>query len=609
MSFDISSAITHMERNKLSGSLGDFFTYFWDVNNSTPLSYNWHVDYLCEVFAETLHGYLDDKRRYKKVLAEQSAYERKHGIGTYDMPSFKRTTKHLLINIPPRSSKSMISSVCFPVWGWTKDKSLNYICVSYNEQLALFLAGQSMRLIRSDKFMSTFGKNIFLGDNTAVGNFSLGRSVNEGKATGRRRSVGLGGTVTGIGGDIIIVDDPIKPMEAGSTSSDKSLESCIEFYNETLISRHDEPAIGVNIVIMQRLHEKDLSGHILDSVNSDTYEHICLPAEIKSTYSVVRPEVLRKKYKDGVLWPNRYPYEHLQMMKSSMGDAYYGQMNQTPVNPEGSLIKRSWLRTADFIPEGCGRNLIFLDPAYTEEKHNNPTGIIVCTVDYHKKAEGAKVSPYGILYVVSAQEVRYEFHRLTNHILQLVSEYTKAGVPPAIYIEPKASGMSIYQGLRKAIPACPVFQIQGDIVNKKDKRGRLAACSLQIENGNLVFLKDNTDTSSKNWNKLLEDQLCTFPYSKNDDLIDCISYAFYITHKSRTLRVESISVGDAERNRQASIKEGRMVAERGGEQISLRPKPSEGDTGQAPSGQAPSDPNTVKGAIDKALGKMLDFNN
>ena len=600
MNFNIEEAVRALRGDKLSQSLGDFFRMFWGINSNVPLSLNWHIDYLCERLSDLLHNYLDDKEKHLAWIKRKDEYEIAHGGATYDEPPVERSTKHLLINLPPRSSKSLLGSITFPVWAWTKNPSLQFTCISYAEHLALDLAQKSMNIIRNREFQDIFGSTVSLGKNTAVGHYSLKRSDKSESDVGFRRSVGVGGTVTGLGGDIIIVDDPIKPGEADESISDKNLKSVQEFWDGTLSTRLNTPSIGVYIVIMQRLHEKDLSGHILDSPYSDSlFEHICFPAEIKSTYSIVRPQALRSKYRAGLLWPDRFSETQLKVLSAKMKAKYFGQYLQVPVNPEGALIMRDWLRFTDFIPESCGRNLIFLDPAYTEDKHNNPTGIIVCTVDYHKKTEGEGISPYGTIYVLSAQEVRYEFHRLITHILSLISEFTKGGEPPVVYVEPKASGKSIYQGLRKAIPTVPVFQIKGEIVDKRDKRGRLSACSIYIENGNLVLLKDNSNDNNKNWNKLLENQLCTFPYSKNDDLVDCISYAFWMTHKNRGLQIGGLKVNYRDRK---SMEERKILSEeeailRNGELISTRGNSMKG-------GYTFSD-TTIKNAISRALGEEM----
>ena len=607
MRFDLKKASNQLESLKLTGSLYDFFCKFWHVNSSDYLSKNWHIRYLCDVISETFNKYMDDRRRFYKIEQEKEAYELKHGMGSYEMKPFKRSTKHLLINVPPRSAKSLIATVSFPVWAWTKDRTLKFICVSFTEELSLFLAQQSMKIVQSKEFEELFGESVFLGRNTAVGNFSLGAKVGSSKDTGFRRSIGLGGTVTGTGGDFIIVDDPIKPGDADSNISDKGLEGCINWYNGTLSSRLNKIAIGVRIIIMQRLHENDLSGHILDSIASPSYEHICLPAEIKSVYAVVKPSPLRSKYKNSLLWPDNLTDEVLKDLSNQMGDPYYGQYLQMPVRPGGAIIRNDWIRDTDHIPDACGRNLIFIDPAYTEDKQNNPTGILVCTVDYHKnvQVEKADVKTYGTIYVLLAQEVWKEFSDLRMHLIQLSSEYTKGGHPPAIYIEPKASGKSIYQGLKRALPGLPLFEIKGEIVDRKDKRGRLSACSVQIQNGNLVFLKDKTADDKKNWNKLLEHQLCSFPYSKNDDLVDCVSYAFWITHKNREVHVGIIDIREDKKQEAEET-----LLEKAGERISLRP---DSNDSLPPETSSQQHNKAIQDYIDKVMGNQgfddFDFGN
>ncbi len=158
----------------------------------------------------------------------------------------------LAISMPPRSLKSIVSSVAFPAWILGKDPSARIICASYSQDLANKHARDFRRVMRSERYKDLFpGTRIEGGRNT--------EAEQETSENGFRYATSIGGTVTGRGGDYIIVDDTAKPGEAISEARRKEVN---EWFNGELITRLDNPSKGAIIIVMQRLHEDDLIGHI-----------------------------------------------------------------------------------------------------------------------------------------------------------------------------------------------------------------------------------------------------------------------------------------------------------------------------------------------------------
>ena len=197
---------------------------------------NWHARYLCEILQKEAERIVRKEKREKDII----------------------------INLPFRASKSMLTTVIFPVWCWTVDPSLKFISVSYSGDLALEHSRRSRDLINTVWFQRLYGNRVVLkSDIAAVGHY-------ETAGGGMRKAVGTGGQITGSGGDIIILDDPANPKKA---ASEVERLNCIEFYNHTLFSRLNDPEVGVRIIVMQRLHEQDLSGHLMDVKHGRPEDH------------------------------------------------------------------------------------------------------------------------------------------------------------------------------------------------------------------------------------------------------------------------------------------------------------------------------------------------
>jgi phage terminase large subunit-like protein len=232
---------------------------------------------------------------------------------------------------------------------------------------------------------------------------------------------------------IIVIDDPINPKNAESVVHRKS---SIHYYTRSLYNRLTPVQYGIRIIIMQRLHENDLSGYLLKN-SSDSYRHICLPAEQSK---LVTPIELNSLYREGLLDPIRLDRKTLKDMKSTLGSrGYSGQYEQTPSPDEGGIFKEFWY---DIVrPELIQRNYqeepihFFIDSAYTDKTENDPTAILTC------------FKQGNFIYVLDVIQVWKTFPDLLKFIPEYVSCF-QYNSQSKIFIEPKASGISIAQQLR-----------------------------------------------------------------------------------------------------------------------------------------------------------------
>lgn len=468
-----------LERKIYKQSFYEFYkAAFCQLHPGIDYDENWHAKYLCDVLQKEAERIIRKEPREKDII----------------------------INVPFRSSKSVLTTICFPVWCWTLDPSMKFISTSYSGDLSLEHARRSRDLILTKWFQRLYGNIVVLKADVAAA------SHYETTKGGMRKAVGTGGQITGSGADILIIDDPQNPKKA---ASEVERVNCIEFYNHTLYSRLNQPDIGVRIVIQQRLHEQDLTGALMDKRTGrpEDHQHICIPGELDE--SVLSPPELKKYYKDNLFWPTRFSTKVLEGFKKALGSLQYaGQMGQRPVPPEGNMFKRKWFEIIK--PELISRNendspmKFYLDSAYDEDaqEKNDPSGIM------------ATFRKDGYIYVVNFTEVWMELPDLIAFIVQYVTLHGWT-YQSAIYIEPKASGKSIAQVLRRAtLPngqKLNVVEIESDWV-RDDKVQRASSASPTAQAGRIRLIEGV-------WNDKYLSQLCSFPRATHDEAVDVTVYA------------------------------------------------------------------------------------
>ena len=454
-----------LEKKLCEMSFYEFFKAAWIVvEPAVPLSTNWHHKYICDMLQEEC----------ERIIAQ------------------KPKTKDIIINVPFRSTKSLIVTVMFPVWAWIKSPKLRFITSSYSATLSIELATKSRDIIFSDWFKVRWGDVFHIKKDQNL------KERYENNFVGMRRATSVGGTVTGQGGDFLIVDDPLSPQMANSATE---RENANEWYRTTFYSRLNQADIGVRIIIMQRVHEDDLSGFLLDRETRTKYRHICIPATNED--GNIKPKSLEKFYNQetGLFWEDRFSRKILDDYKSALGTyGYAGQLQQTPTPLDSGMIHKDWFKIDRYRVDEAIVNFV-IDPAYTANEKNDPSALLAYTYKDNK------------WQIVDCINVYKEFPELVKFIPQWVKKngYTNRS---RIYVEPKASGKSIVQTLVRETG----LNVKEDKPPTKDKVARVSDVSASLESGRVSLLNGE-------WNHKFLDQLTKFPAAKHDDMVDCLVMA------------------------------------------------------------------------------------
>lgn len=250
--------------------------------------------------------------------------------------------RQLLINIPPRHMKSLAVSVFWPVWEWINHPHRRWLFASYAQSLSIRDAVRSRRLIESHWFQSRWGNRFAL---TSDQNQKMRYDNNK---TGCRIATSVDGSATGEGGDRVVADDPHNVTER---ESEAVRSATLEWWDQTMSTRLNDPKTGARIIVMQRVHEKDLSGHVIEQGG---YEHLFLPAEFepgRKCMTYLDPERKKLLWEDwrttegDLLWPERINQSEISDFKLRLGPSgYAGQFQQRPAPAGGNRFRQEWFR-------------------------------------------------------------------------------------------------------------------------------------------------------------------------------------------------------------------------------------------------------------------------
>jgi predicted phage terminase large subunit-like protein len=401
-------------------------------------------------------------------------------------------TTRLIINQPPRSLKSHCASVAFVAFLMGHDPSAQVICASYGQDLANKHAMDCRTIMNSGWYQALFPHTRLSSNRQALQEFVTTRG-------GFRLSTSVGGVLTGRGADFIIIDDPQKPEEA---LSDTQRKTANDWFDHTLYSRLNDKRNGRIILIMQRLHEDDLVGHVL---NVEPWKVIRLPAiaEEDEINQIQTPYGVRcfKRHTGEPLHPEREPLEVLNHLREAQGEYNFaGQYQQAPAPLGGGLVKAEWFKTytAADVPAKFEMTFQSWDTA------NKPTELSdysVCTT------WGVKEKHVFLIHVFRKRLGYPELKRAVREQLQAFS-------PQTILIEDKASGTQLIQELiNEGVHAAKTYE------PTMDKTMRMHSVTSTIENG-FVHLPDKAS-----WLGEYLHELASFPKGKYDDQADSTSQA------------------------------------------------------------------------------------
>lgn len=389
-------------------------------------------------------------------------------------------TKRLIINIPPRSGKTEIAVIGFMSWCMGNFPDSEFIHASYSKRLATANAYAVRANMLHETYQQIFDHTALAGDSKAKDEFRTAHG-------GIVYATGSEGTITGYGsgkmratfGGAIVIDDPHKAGEANSATMRQNV---IDWFSTTMESRKNSPDTPI-IIIMQRLHENDLAGWLLDGGNGEEWEHLCIPAVTESGES---------------FWPEQFPLSMLERLKSTNSYVYAGQYLQRPAPIGGGIFKEQWFRHWEHLPPMEYR-MIYADTAMKTGQEN----------DFSVFQHWGRGSD-GKIYLLDIERGKWEAPQLLQRARAFWDKCRLSGTASLrkMKVEDKASGTGLIQQLRQG--GIPVEGIQ----RNKDKVTRGYDTAPQVEAGNVML-----PSSGEHLSDLLH-ELSLFPAATHDDTVD-----------------------------------------------------------------------------------------
>lgn len=483
-----------IKRAKAKESLFEFTKQAWSLlEGGKPFIDGWHIQAICEHLEAVSKGEI----------------------------------RNLLINMPPRHSKSSLISVMWPTWHWISTPNSQFLYGSYSLQLALRDSVRCRRLIESNWYKSRWG-DIFrlVGDQNTKIKFENNR-------TGFRMCTSPSGSSTGDGGDFVVCDDP---NNAKDGESDALRRNVLNWWDAVLPSRVNNPKTVAKVVTQQRIHQSDVSGHIIDNDHDDRWVKLILPAEYETSRkskTIILPSSNGKIWEDPrtvdgeLLWPSHYGQKEIAALKSELKTQYRiaGQLQQRPAPEEGGLLKKHYFK---WWKQPKSPNLIHTiqswDTALESSKSNCYSA---CTTWGIFKDDNEIYN----LILLSLWRGMVEYPELRKMAQRLYYDYMDDNInspikpdgsrkPDVCLIEAKASGTSLVHDLiRAGIPATKFNP------NKfGDKIQRVRVVSHLIEAGRVwVPARPPDYTRLRSFADVMVESCAIFPNSDSRDLVDTMT--------------------------------------------------------------------------------------
>ena len=514
------------ESERCEKSLIEFFACAWPQFDPAPVKINWHHELIAEHLEAVTRGEI----------------------------------RRLLISVPPRCSKTSLVNVCWPAWIWAQAEQgplsgpqVRFMCISYGQTLSIDIATTARRLVMGEWYQSNWGRRVqILEDQASKENFAT-------RAGGFRLATSMGGATLGRGGDIKILDDPNSVQQA---ESDIEREQAIRTYDEALATRETDPSISAEVIIMQRLHERDIAGHVIDTRNRGLI-HVMLPMEFDPRRATDTEWGSDPRTEDGeLLWPDQFPEAVVEDRKRQLGPyASAGQFQQSPVTRGGNIVKREWWRlwpedypesglldpiyhcggcgwhktiTGHTDPEidcpGCGSiavrhipfpemsyRLLSVDTAYGEKQENSWSAATAWGV-WHDKEE----APRAIL--MNAWRGRPRLRGIPDSpkpaerkgLVERVYDLATAHQVDAVLIEHKTRGTDLYQELERLTQEWPFEMIYFEPVRSKE---------IRLESTVPLFTNDRVWAPDKAWAETVISEVAAMPKAQFSDLADTCAAA------------------------------------------------------------------------------------
>jgi len=411
-------------------------------------------------------------------------------------------TKRLIINMPPRHTKSEFASFLLPAWFLGKYPNKKIIQTSNTAELAVGFGRKVRNLVDSEQYAKIFPNVNLRSDSKAAGRWAT-------NAGGEYFAIGVGGTVTGKGADLLIIDDPHSEQEAAlAATSPEIFDKVYEWYTSGPRQRL-QPG-GSIVVVMTRWSKKDLTGRIIqssiDKEGNDDWEVIDFPAILPS---------------GNPLWPEFWSLEELLSLQSELpAGKWNAQYQQSPTSEEGAIVKREWWKIWEpDRPPVCEFIIQSWDTAFTKSERSDYSACTTWGVFY--KDENPN-DPNVIL--LDAFKKRMEFPELKEKAFNHYKEWE----PDAFIVEAKASGAPLIFELRAmGIPVSEFTPSRGN-----DKMVRINSVSD-------LFASGKVWAPGTRWADELIEEMAAFPNSDHDDLVDSTTQALIRFRKGGFLRLNS----------------------------------------------------------------------
>ena len=456
-----------------------FLQEFFGEVSSEDFKPNWHIKYICEELQHVAHNVANNRPK------------------EYD----------LIINIPPGTTKTIVCSVMFPVWCWTNWHWMKFITGSYSSALSLESAEYSRDVIRSEKFIKMFPGIMMKQDKDSKSNYRIQKEAGgDGVMLGGSRfSTSVGGTGTGFHGHILVIDDPLTPLQA---ASEVELKNANHWISQTLSTRKVDKLSAVTILIMQRLAQGDPSGTLLMKKGAKI-KHICLPGEIRNYRADVRPAELVHQYKDDLLDPVRMPWSVLKNMEADLGQyGYAGQVGQRPSPPGGGMFQVSFFSTVENMQQST-ETVRCWDKAGTKDAGAYTVGVKMALL---------KNGKWLIIDVKRGQWATHE----REAVIRATAEADGTQVKVYHEQEPGSGGKESAEATIRNLSGYTSYAERP----KGDKVFRADPYSVQVNQGNVLLLRAD-------WNYQFIEEHRFFPFSTYKDQVDAAAMCFAKLTKRR----------------------------------------------------------------------------
>lgn len=482
----ISRAVQQERERRKYSRLVDFSRASWvPLEGNATYSHNWHIDLICD-HLEAL--YQDE-------------------------------INNLLMNVPPGCMKSLLTSVIFPAWVWTMDPEKRFLTASYGQDLSTRDALKTRHLLESKWYKTLWGNKVIIsrGQNQ--------KTKYSNTAGGWRLATSVGGRGTGEHPDYKIIDDPHNVRES---ESDVERQTALDWYDQTLSSRGVSRG-AKTLLIMQRLHENDLAGHIMEKEEFATeWDHLCLPMKFED-YRYTSTIGKDERTKEGeLLWPHLFTEKKVKVLSANLGEyGTAGQLQQRPAPPGGGILKIKHIMMWPAHRELPAFELIIqsYDTAFKEEDKAR-------TKTTNKQPDPSACTVYGVftgkdgrkgIMLLDAWDERLAYPALRERVISDWGalyggddKQRRGRRADHLIVEDKASGQSLLQDLHQAnIPAIPYNPGKAG----KIERAHMTAPLFELD---ILYILESTKRPNQfiSWAKNFVTQVEKFPNAKNDDLVD-----------------------------------------------------------------------------------------